>query len=277
MEKEGMMKILLSLVMVLLCVAATLAQPGTPASKVFDEVGIDQNLDGQIPLDLSFRDEEGKSVSLGSYFGSKPVILSLVYYRCPMLCTQVLNGMVQTFKTIGFTAGKEFEVVTVSIDPTEPSSLAARKKNQYVEEYGRSGVEDGWHFLTGDQESISRLAKTVGFRYVYDEKTTQFAHASGIMVATPGGKLARYLYGIEYPAKDLTFSLMEASQERIGSPVQRLLLLCYHYDPLTGKYGVVVMNLLRGGGLLALVLLGGFMVVNFRRDKKNKALANISS
>ena len=258
---------------VLLCGAVAFAQPGTPASQVFEKVGIDQNLNGQIPLDLMFRNEEGKTVALGSYFGNKPVILSLVYYRCPMLCTQVLNGMVQTFKTINFTAGKEFEVVTVSIDPTEPYSLAVSKKDQYIEEYGRAGVGDGWHFLTGDQESITQLAKAVGFRYVYDEKTKQFAHASGIMVATPGGKLARYLYGIEYPAKDLTFSLMEASENRIGSAVNQLLLLCYHYDPLTGKYGVVVLNLLRGGGVVAILLVGGFMYVNFRRDRRKKALA----
>ena len=263
-------------VLIITCIVSALAQPGMPASQVFEKVGIDQNLNGQIPLELTFRDEEGETVVLGSYFKNKPVIVSLVYYRCPMLCTQVLNGMVETFKTINFTAGQEFEIVTVSIDPTEPLSLAASKKDQYIEEYGRTGVENGWHFLTGDQESITRLADAVGFRYVYDEKTKQFAHASGIMVATPSGRLARYLYGIEYPAKDLTFSLMEASQSKIGSPVDKLLLLCYHYDPLTGKYGVVVTNLLRGGGVLAVLAIGGFMYVNLRRDRKTKSHMSIS-
>jgi len=239
-----------------------------PDPNVFDEVGIDQKLGGQIPLDLRFRDEAGKDVTLGEYFGRKPVIISLVYYNCPMLCTQVLNGMVETFRIINFTAGEEFEVVTVSIDPTEPSSLAADKKEGYVKQYDRAGVGRGWHFLTGEQESIARLSEAVGFRYIYDDQTKQFAHASGIMVATPDGKLARYLYGIEYVAKDLTFSLMEAADNRIGSPVEQLLLLCYHYDPTTGKYGLFVTNLLRAGGVLAVLLLGGYMTVNFLRDRK---------
>lgn len=244
------------------------AQPGMPDPNVFEEVGIDQKLNEQIPLDLVFRDESGKEVALGEYFGSKPVVLSLVYYRCPMLCTQVLNGMVETFRIIDFTAGDEFEVITISFDPAEGADLAAAKKAEYISEYDREGTENGWHFLTGDQESITKLADAVGFRYVYDEKSGQFAHASGIMVATPGGKLARYLYGIEYVAKDLTFSLMEAAENRIGSPVDKLLLLCYHYDPTTGKYGVVVTNLLRGGGILCILLLGGYMVINLRRERK---------
>jgi protein SCO1/2 len=244
------------------------AQPGMPDPNVFDEVGIDQKLGGQIPLDLIFRNEAGEPVKLGDYFGRRPVIISLVYYNCPMLCTQILNGMVETFRIINFSAGQEFEVVTVSIDPTEPYSLAAEKKAGYVEQYGRNEVEEGWHFLTGDQEAITRLADAVGFRYVYDEQTKQFAHASGIMVATPQGKLARYLYGIEYVAKDLTFSLMEAADNRIGSPVEKLLLLCYHYDPTTGKYGLFVTNLLRGGGVLVVLLLGGYMTVNFMRERR---------
>ncbi len=237
-------------------------------ARAFKEVGIDQRLNEQIPLDLKFRNEEGKTVILSEYFGSRPVIISLVYYKCPMLCTQVLNGMVETFKTINFTAGTEFDVLTVSIDPREGHELAAEKKAQYIEAYERPGTEKGWHFLTGDQESITRLAEAIGFRYMFDEETGQFAHASGIMVATPKGKLARYLYGIEYAAKDLRFSLMEAAENKIGTPVDKLLLLCYHYDPLTGKYGVMVSNLLRGGGVLAILLLGGYMVVNFRRDRK---------
>ena len=252
----------------LLSASTVFAQAGMPNPNVFEEVGIDQKLDEQIPLDLTFRNERGETVRLGEYFGRKPVIVSLVYYNCPMLCTQILNGMVETFRIINFTAGNEFEVVTVSIDPTETDSLASAKKAEYITAYDREGTAGGWHFLTGDQEQITRLAQSVGFRYVYDESNGQYAHASGIMVATPDGRLARYLYGIEYGAKDLTFSLMEAAEGKIGSPVEKLLLLCYHYDPATGKYGVVVTTLLRGAALLLLVVLGGYMVINFRRDRK---------
>jgi protein SCO1/2 len=249
------------------------AQMGAPtATRAFTEVGIDQKLNEQISLDIVFRDEGGNAVSLQKYFSGKPVIISLVYYRCPMLCTQVLNGMVETFRILQLSAGQDFEVVTVSIDPSEGAELAAEKKGHYIEAYERDGAEKGWHFLTGDQKSITALANAVGFKYVYDEATKQFAHASGIMVATPEGKVARYLYGIEYGAKDLTFSLMEASQNKIGSPVDKLLLLCYHYDPMTGTYGVVVANLLRGGAVVTLLVLGGFMYINFRRDRR-KALA----
>lgn len=249
----------------------SIAQVPSPASRVFKEVGIDQNLNQQVPLDLEFRDEEGNTVLLGDYFHSKPVIISLVYYDCPMLCTQVLNGMVETFRTLNFTAGQEFEVLTVTIDPSESHEMAADKKATYIKAYDRPGVENGWHFLTGDQEPISRLADALGFRYVYDEASGEFAHASGIMVVTPEGKVARYLYGIEYGAKDLRFSLMEAAEEKIGSPVDKLLLLCYHYNPMTGKYGVVVATLLRGGGILMLLLIGGYMYIHFRRDRQ-KAL-----
>jgi protein SCO1/2 len=248
-------------------IRAQMATP-TPPPNITMEVGIDQRLNEQIPLDLSFRDESGNAVKLGDYFHTKPVILSLVYYRCPMLCTQVLNGMLETFRVMSFTAGQEFEIVTVSIDPDETWDLASEKKSQYVEEYGREGVGKGWHFLTGDEASIRQLAQAVGFRYAYDPKSKQFAHGAGIMVATPQGKLARYLYGIEYGAKDLRFALMEAAQERIGSPVDRILLLCYHYDPTTGKYGIVVANLLKGGGILVVLVLGGYMFLNFRRDRR---------
>lgn len=240
----------------------------TPPPNIVTEVGIDQRLNEQIPLDLAFKDENGKSVRLADYFHSKPVIISLVYYRCPMLCTQVLNGMVETFKTMTFTAGKEFDIVTVSIDPSEQPALAAEKKEQYVEEYGRQGVAQGWHFLTADQSSIERLAKAVGFRYAYDPKSKQFAHGAGIMVATPQGRVARYLYGIEYGAKDLKFALMEAAQNRIGSTVDWILMLCYHYDPATGKYGIIVTNLLKGAGILSVLILGGYMLVNFLRDRR---------
>lgn len=257
-------------ILVVLCMGTVVAQMATPTPppNIMTDVGIDQRLNEHIPLDLSFRNEKGDTVKLADYFQSKPVIVSLVYYRCPMLCTQVLNGMVETFKTLNFTAGKEFEIVTVSIDPSEQPDLAAEKKEQYVEEYGREGVAQGWHFLTGNQASIAQLARSVGFRYVYDANSKQFAHGAGIMVATPRGKLARYLYGIEYGARDLRFALMEAAHERIGSPVDKILLLCYHYDPATGKYGIVVTNLLKGGGILAVLILGSYMLINFRRDRQ---------
>jgi protein SCO1/2 len=235
---------------------------------LYQSVGIDQRLDNPINLDLPFRDENGKEVRLREYFGRKPVILSLVYYNCPMLCTQVLNGMVETFKIINFTVGDQFDVLTVTIDPSESHELAAEKKQMYIEEYGKPDAAKGWHFLTGDQASITSLADAVGFRYVYDDRTKQYAHASGIMVITPEGKVARYLYGIEYGAKDLTFSLMEAAENRIGSPVEKLLLLCYHYDPETGTYGVLVTTLLRIGGVLCVAVLGVYMAVNIRKDRR---------
>jgi protein SCO1/2 len=272
------MKTVLLITTLLLVAASSIAQmidPSKAAARAFTEVGIDQKLNEQVPLDLQFKDEQGRTVTLNQYFHSRPVIISLVYYKCPMLCTQVLNGMVQTFKTLSFTTGKEFDVITVSIDPTETPEMAADKKETYVTEYARAGVENGWHFLVGDSTNIKKLADAVGFRYVYDGLTKQFAHASGIMVATPQGKLARYLYGIEYGAKDLTFSLMEASHERIGSPVDKLLLLCYHYDPRTGKYGMMVTTMLRIGGGLTMLAVGAFLFVNFRRDrKKSRALSH---
>jgi protein SCO1/2 len=249
--------------------AAHARQQALPA-KVFSEVGIDQHLNELLPLELTFRDEEGRIVPLDRYFHSKPVIISLVYYRCPMLCTQVLNGMVETFNIISLTAGNQFDVVTLSIDPAETSELAAKKKAEYISTYKREGVQNGWHFLTGDSTSIAKVAGALGFKFVYDEETKLFAHASGIMIATPEGRIARYLYGIEYPAKDLTFSLMEASKEKIGSPVEKLQLLCYAYDPKAGKYSLVIANVFRAAGVVTILLLGGFMYVNFRRDRRNR-------
>lgn len=262
----------LLIALLLLISSAAIAQ--APASRVFAEVGIDQKLNEQIQLDLEFRNEEGETVKLAQYFHGKPVVISLVYYNCPMLCTQILNGMVETFRIIKFTAGNEFEVVTVSIDPTESHELAVEKKQQYIEAYDREGVAGGWHFLTGDEEMIKKLADAVGFRYMYDEKSGEYAHGSAIMVATPDGRVSRYHYGIEYGGKDLTFALMESSKGKIGSPVDKLLLLCYHYDPSTGTYSILVTNLLRAGGIVALVILGGFMFINFRRDRKQQAIGS---
>jgi protein SCO1/2 len=239
-------------------------------SKVFNDVGIDQRLNQSIPLDLSFRDEDGNPVTLGSYFHDKPVVLSLVYYECPMLCTQVLNGMVECFLDTKFTVGKEFNVVTVSFNPRETPELAKAKKDQYIRAYGHGDAGKSWHFLTGDEESIRKLTDAVGFHYVYDEETHQYAHASGIMVLTREGKLARYFYGIEYAPRDMEFAVMDASHEKIGSPVERLLLLCYHYDPSTGKYSLFVLNLIKMGGAVTLIALAGGLIILFRHDRKQK-------
>ena len=222
-----------------------------------------------------FRNEKGEPVKLGDYFGKKPVVLSLVYYECPMLCTQVLNGMVSAFKVLSFKAGDEFDVVTVSFDPRETPALATAKKKTYVgylPEAKRAPAENGWHFLTGDSESIKRFTEAVGFHYHFDEATNQFAHASAIMIATPEGKLARYFYGIEYSPKDLRLGLVEASQNKIGSPVDQLLLYCYHYDPATGKYGAVVMNMVRLGGIATLIVMVAAFFVMRRRSAANMHL-----
>jgi protein SCO1/2 len=240
----------------------------TAQPEVLRNVGIDQKLNEQVPLDLVFRDEFGNLVQLNEYFGQKPVILSLVYYECPMLCTLVLNGLVKTLRTLSFDAGDQFNIITVSFDPEETPALAAGKKRIYLKQYGRAGAEQGWHFLTGDTASIRQLTQAVGFRYHYDAEKDQFAHASGIMVITPQGKLARYFYGIEYSARDLRLALVEAAEGKIGSPVDQVLLYCFHYDPLTGKYGVVIMNVLRLAGIATVAILGTFMFVMFRRDRK---------
>src|SRR5258708_16673618 len=212
------------------------------------DVGIDQKLDQQLPLDLVFRDENGQPVKLGQYFGNKPVVLSLVYYDCPMLCTQVLNGMVTSFRVLPFQMSKDFDVVTISFDPRETPSLATSKKKVYVgylPQTMQGNGSSGWHFLTGDEVNIKQIADAVGFRYRYDEATRQFAHASAIMIATPQGKLSRYFYGIDYPARDLRLGLIESAHNQIGSPVDQLLLYCYHYDPATGRYGAAVMRVMR--------------------------------
>jgi protein SCO1/2 len=236
------------------------------------DVGIDQKLNEQVPLDLVFRDEAGKVVKLREYFGEKPVILSLVYYECPMLCNMILNGLYRSLRTLSFDVGREFNVVTVSFNPKETPALAAAKKDTYIKAYARPGAAQGWHFLTGAEESIRQLTQAVGFRYTYDPQTKQYAHASGIMVLTPQGKLARYFYGIEYAPKDLRLGLVEASAGKIGSPVDQVLLFCYHYDPVTGKYGVVIMRVIRLAGMATVLVLGAFMVVMFRRDRRLKSM-----
>jgi protein SCO1 len=229
---------------------------GSERPKILRDVGIDQNLNQQIPLDLTFRDETGKTVQLRQYFGKKPVVLSLVYFGCPMLCTMVEDGLLQSLKRVSFNVGDQFEVLTVSFDPHDTPEMAAAKKAVYVGLYGRKGAAQGWHFLTGDQPSIQALTKAVGFRYAYDPQSGQFAHATAIMVLTPQGKLARYFYGIQYPPGGLRLSLVEASQEKIGSPVDAILLFCCAYNPATGKYGLLVSRLLMIAGGLTVLTIG---------------------
>lgn len=235
-------------------------------------VGFDQNLDAQIPLDLPLRDEQGRTVKIGDYLGKKPAILNLVYYRCPMLCNEVLNTLLRSMNALSFDVGKEFDVITVSIDPKETPGLAARKKASYLARYGRPGAEKGWHFLTGDQASITKLAKVVGFRYEWDAKNNQYAHAAGIMLVTPQGKLSRYIYGLSYPARDLRLGLMDAAMRRIGSPIDQLLLLCYHYDPRTGRYNLAAMNVIRVLGIATIGSFGTFVFVMLRRDRRKVVL-----
>lgn len=230
--------------------------PSTGLPAALKEVRIEQKLGNQLPLDLVFRDEAGQQVKLGQYFGKKPIVLSLVYYDCPMLCTQILNDLVTTFRVLPFQVGNEFDVVTVSFDPRETSALAAAKKKIYIDylpEKQRSGAQSGWHFLTGEQASIDKLTEAVGFHYRWDEQRKQFAHGSAIMLTTPQGLLSRYFYGVEYSARDLRFGLMESAEKRIGTPAQELLLYCYQYDPATGKYGAAVKRLVQIAGVLTVL------------------------
>ena len=241
-----------------------LSPPANVRPPGLKNVGIEQHLDEQIPLDLTFRDETGKTVRLGDYFGQKPVVLSLVYYRCPMLCSEVLSGMASALRILKFDIGKDFNVLTVSFDPHDTPEIATAKKAEYIKRYGRDGAAGGWHFLTGDQESIDALTKAVGFQYEYDPKTGQFAHTTAIMVLTPKGKIAQYYYGVEYAPKDLRLGLVQASHEKIGTVVDEVLLYCYHYDPATGKYGAVISRILKLAGGATILLLGGLLLILFR-------------
>lgn len=236
---------------------------------VLKEVGIEQKLGEQLPLDAEFKDETGKTVKLGEFFGKRPVILALVYYECPMLCNEVLNGLTGSLKAVSFDAGKDFDVVAVSFDARENDKpdLAKNKKDNYLARYGRAGSENGWHFLTGTQSEIDKLTKAAGFKYKFDEQTNQFAHAGGIMVINPDGKISRYLYGIDYAPKDLKFALMDSAEDKIGNPAEQLLLYCFHYNPATGKYGLAILSVMRIVGVLTLLGLGG-MIFYFRRYNK---------
>jgi protein SCO1/2 len=244
-------------------------RPATPG--VLQEIGFDQRLGETVPLDLAFTDEAGRRVRLSDYFGGKPVVLSLVYYECPMLCTISLNGLAAALEVLSFVPGQEFEVVTVSFDPTESPVLAAAKKKAYLARYKRPGAHAGWHFLTGPRESVDALTHAVGFRYVWDEATKQFAHPAGLVVLTPEGRISHYLFGVEYSPKDLRLALVDAAGGRIGSPVDQLLLYCYQYDPQTGRYSAAILNLVRAAGALTILALGGFILTASRKRRAHPA------
>ncbi|MGH9501332.1 MAG: SCO family protein [Terriglobales bacterium] len=242
----------------------TMSPPANVRPPGLKNVGIEQHLDEQIPPDLNFRDETGKPVRLGDYFGKRPMILNLVYYNCPMLCGEVLSGLESALRVLKFDVGKEFDVLTISFDPRETPDMATRKKAEFLKRYGRAGAVAGWRFLTGPQESIDALTKAAGFQYQYDPKTGQFAHATAIMVLTPEGKIAQYYYGVEYAPKDLRLGLIQASENKIGTLADQVLLYCYHYDPATGKYGAIISRVLKLAGLATILLLGGLMTVLIR-------------
>lgn len=238
----------------------------------FPEISIEQNLDAQVPLDLKFRDERGEEITLGALMDGKPAVLALVYYECPMICNEILNGMTAAFDGVKFPMDESYEVITVSIDPGEEPALAAEKKQNYLKQFHRDGGEEGWHFLTiANQDDLDTLADKVGYRYVYDPATDQYAHASGIMVLTPAGRVSRYFYGIDYIPRDLEFSLVEASKGKIGSAVDKLVLMCFQYDPASGTYGFYVFGALRLGALMTLGFLCLFWLTHYLGTRKKSS------
>ena len=248
-----------------------LERPDNVTPSVLADVGFDQNLGAQLPMDALFRDESGREVALGSLFRGKPVVFTLVYYKCPMLCRITMNGVASALSILTLDAGRDFDVITVSFDPKEGAEDAQKKKRETLARYHRPGAEEAWHFLTGSQEAIDRLTKSVGFRYAWDARTKQWAHPAGVLVVTPQGTVARYMYGVEYAPRDLRLALVEASEGKIGSPVDAILLYCYHYDPSKGRYGATVLNLVRAGGILTVTCLAVFIVFMVRRDRASRA------
>jgi protein SCO1/2 len=246
--------------------------PANEKAPILNKIGIAQHLNQQVPLNLTFTDDAGKQVELANYFGKQPAILALVYYQCPMLCSEELNGLTGAMQMVDEVPGRDFNVIVVSIDPSEGTDLAASKKRIYLKRYGHPETANGWHFLTGTQANIDALTKAVGFGYVKipgpDGKLTQFAHASSIQIVTPAGKLAQYYMGVEYSPKDLRLGLVEASSNHIGSPVDNILTYCYHYDPGTNKHSLIVARVVQAGGLVTVMTLGGFMLLMFRRDAR---------
>ena len=255
--------------------------PGKAASEqipILKEVGIDQKPNAQLPLDTRFVDEAGADVALRQYFGPRPVVLALVYYGCPMLCTQVLNGLAGSLQGMSYTVGQEYDVVVISFDPGETPAMAAERKKDFMRRYLREANAANIHFLTGRDESIRAVANTIGFRYAYDEAIGQYAHPAAITVLTGDGRVSRYLYGVEFAPRDLKLALVEASEGRIGTVVEQAMLFCYHYDPETGKYGFVIMNIVRAAGALTVLLLGGSIFVALRRERRRaSAVAGTAS
>jgi protein SCO1 len=255
-------------------------EPGMASSQVpnaLREIGFDQNLDRPVPLDTILRDERGAAVRLGDFFGKRPVVLVFAYYDCPMLCTLVVNGLSSALGVLSLAPGKDFEIVTVSFNPADTPASATAKKAVYLERYTRAGAAESWHFLTGDQQAIDRVTRAAGFRYVWDADTRQFAHPSGIVVLTPDGRIARYLFGIEYGPRDLRYAIVEASEGKVGNAADALLLYCYHYDPMTGRYGLVVMRALRLAGGATVLALGAFIVVMVRRERNSSRIPGAES
>jgi protein SCO1/2 len=233
-------------------------------------VALDQKLGEQLPLGLALQDETGRTVHLGDYFGKRPVILTFAYYQCQDLCPLLLDGLVRSLRPLSFSAGNEFDILTVSFDPHDTPSLAMAKKSDFIKRYSRPGADAGWHFLMGDEATVQRLTESVGFRYNYDTENARYAHATGIMILTPEGKIARYFYGIEFSPRDLRLGLIEASADRIGSPIDQLLLFCYHYDPATGKYGLLINSVIRLAGIATALALGSYVFVMLRGESKQK-------
>lgn len=257
------------------CFAACVTMPlhAEEQPPVWREVRIDQKIGQTLPLDLPLRDETGKEVRLREFFTSQPVVLTPVYFECPMLCTQVLNGLVRTLKVTPLEIGRDFQIVTFSFDPKDTPALAKAKKQNYLQELGRENAGQGWHFLTASQDVITSLTDALGFRYVWDPKLQQYAHAAAIVVATPDGKIARYFYGIDYPPRDLRLGLVEASQGKVGNVVDQVLLLCYKYDPMTGRYGWMILTTVRIAGALTVLAIASFIFIMLRREFKARKLA----
>ncbi|HYM59347.1 MAG TPA: SCO family protein [Thermoanaerobaculia bacterium] len=262
------MPALLVLVAMLLASASAFAENSATPPRLPGRVDIVQRLDAQVPLDLMFRNEQGRIVRLRELFRGKPVLLNFMYYRCPMLCSMVMEGEASALTELKFDVGKEFDVITVSIDPRDTPEQATVKKDQYVKRYGRLGAANGWHFLTGHESAIKKLTDSAGFYYAYDPKTDQFAHGTALLVLTPEGRISRYFYGFEYKPRDLRLGLVEASASKIGTATDQLLLLCFHYDPATGKYSRSAMNLVRAGGVATILSLGGFIFVMIRKERR---------
>jgi protein SCO1/2 len=250
-------------------VAQEAGMPSTTVPPQLADVTFEQRLNHQLPLDARFRDETGRAVTLGDYFGKRPVVLAFVYYQCPMLCTQVMNGISSALKVVPFTPGQDFEVVYVSFDPRDTPQAAAEKKTALLADYQQTRTAAGWHFLTGDEASIRQVTSAAGFSYRWDEATGQFAHVSGVLVATADGRLSRYFYGVEYSPKELRMALVESGDGKIGSVVDTLLLYCYHYNPAAGRYGAIAMNLVRLGGAVTALFLGGFIFLMRRRELRH--------